>query len=106
MDSVAPAHAGQGRQIGQPFSARAQADLKVCIKAGILPNQNIDTAIDMFIGTTSEAIRIANTQKRPKDYPRLIATMILTALGMEASKAAEVARRPLPISMDQPDQRR
>ena len=37
------------------FRRGPKADLKVCINAGILPNQNIDTAIDMFIGTTSRS---------------------------------------------------
>ncbi|MCJ8157398.1 TetR/AcrR family transcriptional regulator [Sphingomonas sp. LaA6.9] len=76
------------------FRRGPRRDLKDCISRGILPKQNLEIGVDLIIGTTGQGIRAAASLARPQDYPEQIATLLLMALGMEPSMAAEIARRP------------
>lgn len=70
------------------------------IRAGIASKRftfgDADTACDFFLGVAMMAIKAVMIGERSSDYGEQCAALVLRGLGLEASDADAVARRPLP----------
>jgi AcrR family transcriptional regulator len=73
-----------------------EADLRLGQRQGDFKVASRQAALDLVQGTVREAMQRALQGPVPRDYPSVIAGMVLRALGVPPDRADSIARRPLP----------
>jgi AcrR family transcriptional regulator len=83
-------------QLLSHVAAYALADLRLGQAQGVFKVSSEAAALDMIMGTCTQAMRTAASGAAPPDHDITVAAMVLRGLGMSFAAAEAMARRPLP----------
>ena len=84
------------QQLGAQIAKFAGADLRLGMAQGAFKVDDEAAALDMIIGVPMQAMRSVALGLASPDHGVQVTAMLLRGLGLSASKAAQVAARPLP----------